>query len=200
MMRLASKILFRGDLVIKRLYINKDYIWRIAQKFVGRSSSGIAFISIIAPENVFLAPSTSLQDRIFIAIIGMATLVVAGIIYGAYKTLRTNRCKVVALQGQHYLYVQYGDVFSKDEVFLGEAHRRNIVIPVNRCFDTMVNDDLVSSRTLHGIAIKTILKNEMYTRGQLNREIESDLKRQKKTYTKIEKTEKISIFLAEVHQ
>ena len=38
--------------------------------------------------------------------------------------------------------------------------RRNIVIPVNRCFDTIVDDDLISSNSLHGHVF-----NDLYQRN-----------------------------------
>ena len=39
---------------------------------------------------------------------------------------------------------------------LNSEKRRNIVILVNRCFNTIVDDNLVSSNTLQGIAIKKL--------------------------------------------
>lgn len=66
-----------------------------------------------------------------------------------------------------HVYVQYGDVFSEDEVDTPDQ-RRNIIIPVNRCFDTIVDDDLVSSKTLHGIAFKRLYSSDQYDKDSLN--------------------------------
>ena len=51
-----------------------------------------------------------------------------------------NKYEVLELNGGYHVYVQYGDLFSEAEV-TNPSMRRNIVIPVNRCFDTKVDDD-----------------------------------------------------------
>ena len=50
------------------------------------------------------------------------------------------------------MIVKFGDIFSE------EYKSKNVVIaiPVNRCFDTIVNDKLISSNTLHGKVINKI--------------------------------------------
>ena len=47
------------------------------------------------------------------------------------------------------------EIFLEHEI-LNSEKRRNIIISVNRCFNTIVDDDLVSSNTLQGIAIKKL--------------------------------------------
>ena len=43
------------------------------------------------------------------------------------------------------------EMFCSSEI-IGKNYgeRRNLVIPVNRCFDTLVDDNLISSKTIHG--------------------------------------------------
>lgn len=181
----------RWILMLKRLWINKNYIWKIMLKTVGVLSSGIAFFSVVIPESVFFDSSFSVWGRFLVAMCLMFALIMAGVIYGAYKVLWSNRCKVFKLHGQHYLYIQYGDVFLKSEGFPNKI-RRNIVIPVNRCFDTIVDDNLVSSNTLHGIAITRILQDGSFTQRQLDKEIQKDLSQQEKIFIKIDRADKRS--------
>lgn len=69
-----------------------------------------------------------------------------------------------------HVYAQYGDVFSEKAV-CSKSTRRNIVIPVNRCFDVRVDDDLISSNTLHGKAVKRLLESGEYTEATLQAQI-----------------------------
>lgn len=59
------------------------------------------------------------------------------------------------LCGGHHLYVCFGDLFKADELFQKDG-AGSIVISVNRCFDTIVDDKLVSSSTIHGKFLKRL--------------------------------------------
>ena len=65
------------------------------------------------------------------------------------------------------------------------------MIPVNRCFDTIIDDDLISSNTLHGIAMKRLYADGTFTKETLNDKIKEYLKDRKikpeKTLNKISK-------------
>ena len=54
----------------------------------------------------------------------------------------------------------------------------NIIIPVNRCFDTIVDNHLVSEQTLHGIAFKQLYSSGRYTEQSLNAAIQRQLSNQ----------------------
>ncbi len=41
--------------------------------------------------------------------------------------------------------------------------KRNIVISVNRCFDTLVDEDLVSTDRLHGYVMNRLYNQKIYT-------------------------------------
>lgn len=96
--------------------------------------------------------------------------------------LSNERVKVIGLNAGHNVYVQYGDIFSSGEV-LNPADKRIVVIAVNRCFDTIVDNDLVSEKTLHGIAMKRLYDNQTYTQDSLNEVIEKQLELQNKLET-----------------
>ena len=85
--------------------------------------------------------------------------------------IRKKRFNIIDANNGHKLYLQYGDLFDKNEVLVPED-RRNIVIPVNRCFDTIVDNQLISERTLHGIAFKRFYEKNTYTEVSLNSKIQ----------------------------
>ncbi|MCC8136711.1 MAG: DUF6430 domain-containing protein [Clostridiales bacterium] len=104
-------------------------------------------------------------------------LLLVFIIFGVYATVRVIRkeqYELMEVSDGHHVYVQYGDVFSPDEV-KNPSERRNIIIPVNRCFDTKIDDDLVSSRTLHGICMRRLYDEGLYTEETLSAEIQKFL-------------------------
>lgn len=51
-------------------------------------------------------------------------------------------------------------MYSPSIVSANYEERRNIVVSVNRCFDTIVDNDFVSDKSQHGRVM-----NEMYTKG-----------------------------------
>lgn len=67
--------------------------------------------------------------------------------------------------GSHAVYLHYGDLF-KNEITQNKD-KYFIVINVNRCFDTIVDDELISSNTLHGSCFKNLYKEKKFTVGSL---------------------------------
>lgn len=64
------------------------------------------------------------------------------------------------------------------------------MVPVNRCFDTIVDDDLVSSNTVHGIAMEKLYSSGKYKAMSLNNTIQQQLQPLKCTSQKLSSTEK----------
>lgn len=103
---------------------------------------------------------------------------------------RKKWIEVFEAGNNNHVYVQYGDVFSPNEVEEPDK-RRNIIIPVNRCFDVIVDDDIISSKTLHGIALKRFYEGGAYSIETLNTTISNDIKqRQELQPTQIDRSQK----------
>ena len=98
----------------------------------------------------------------------------AFIFIAIYAEFCIRQVAVMDIDASHTVYVQYGNVFS-DSVICNPKERRNIVIPVNRCFDTLVDDDLISATTLHGKAMQQLYKKKYYTPSSLNFAIQQSL-------------------------
>lgn len=90
--------------------------------------------------------------------------------------MNKKRFKVLSANNGHALYLQYGDIFNANEV-IEPRKRRNIVIPVNRCFDTRVDNHIVSEQTLHGIVFKKLYASGRYTEETLAMSIEKLLEK-----------------------
>ena len=123
-------------------------------------------------------------------LIGLAALLVIFIVcflWGIAVFCRNQRVCILTLNGNHHVYVQYGDVFSPD-VVENPNEKRHVVINANRCFDTIVDEKLVSSKTLHGRSMKMLYKKHLYDQKTLQNVIDRELSRE--TYESIEKADK----------
>lgn len=160
---------------MKRLLANIKYVLKKSCEWTIAVFAFLGLIGTFAPLSDLLADDLELWKRIVFSIavlcvIWLITFIISAIIISFKR-------KYLALEvNNHCVYVQYGDIFSPNET-CGETPRRNIVIPVNRCFDTLVDDDLISSNTLHGKAIKRIISRGV-SQEKLNSAIQSNLKKQ----------------------
>lgn len=140
---------------MRRIILNRKYIVKLATRWTTGIFAFLGLIGTFASLSDLLDSSLSIQCRIGISIGILAGIWVISFLLCAVYTYRRRRIEVAELNNGHHIYVQYGDVFSEAEV-LEPQKRRNIVIPVNRCFDTLVDNDLVSASTLHGIAMNRL--------------------------------------------
>ena len=160
---------------MKQIWMNKGYIAKITSAIIGGLYAFLGFIGTLVPLDELLPSSLSIWIRVVISI---SILLVVWIIcfIGVGKFLSNKkRFEVIVANNGYKLYLQYGDLFDKNEV-INPNERRNIVIPVNRCFDTIVDNHLISERTLHGMAFKRLYSKNLYTEESLNSEIQKLLK------------------------
>lgn len=176
--------------MMKKAWLNKKYISKLATRWTAAVFSLLGFLDLftsfsdVYPENCGIWVKISISIGILV-LVWIISFVGSAIWFEQQKWL-----EVFEANNDCHVYVQYGDVFSPDEVEEG-TELRNIVIPVNRCFDTIVDDDLVSSRTLHGIAFKKLYARHMYDESTLDIEIQCDLvSRQNQKFDEITNSEK----------
>ena len=166
---------------MRRVILNRKYIAKLATHWTSGLFAFLGLIGTFVSLSDVLDSSLSIQCRIGISIgilVGVWLISFTGCALYVYKK---RRIEVVELNDGHHIYVQYGDVFSEDEV-LKPQERRSIVIPVNRCFDTLVDNDLVSSGTLHGIAMNKLYQENGFNMNTLGDAIKSNLNLQQVPY------------------
>lgn len=164
-----------------RVILNRKYIAKLATHWTSGLFAFLGLIGTFVSLSDVLDSSLSIQCRIGISIgilVGVWLISFTGCALYVYKK---RRIEVVELNNGHHIYVQYGDVFSEDEV-LKPQERRSIVIPVNRCFDTLVDNDLVSSGTLHGVAMNKLYQENGFNMNTLGDAIKSNLNLQQVPY------------------
>ncbi|MCQ2372075.1 MAG: DUF6430 domain-containing protein [Akkermansia sp.] len=71
------------------------------------------------------------------------------------------------------MYYIYGDILDPNII---DAKTKSIVIPVNRCYDTAVDNDIISENSLHGQCFKKLYESQKYTPDTLYEAITKSLK------------------------
>lgn len=134
---------------------------------------------MLANLDELILPELDTWKRVLIGVtILFAVWLLTAVVCAAFYW-RTRKACVLRLSNGHKVYVQYGDVLDK-RVICGKggapsAASRNVVIPVNCCFDTIVDDDLVSLTKLHGKALDSLYQSGQFTAYNLNQAIQSSL-------------------------
>lgn len=159
---------------MKKIWINKKFILRTGSQVTAWIFSIIGFIGMFAPLSDVLPNEMSILTKILISggvCLSMWVIICAIMAHRFYKE---KVLEVFEASNNCHVYVQYGDVFSSD-VIKTDNKKRNIVIPVNRCFDTIVDNDLISEKTIHGTAFKNLYETGIYNANSLNEIIQNKL-------------------------
>ena len=67
----------------------------------------------------------------------------------------------------------YGNILD----YIG-ASKVNLIVPVNSCFDTKIDESVISTNSLHGKVIKFLYDNNLVSQTVLDKKIKSSLKEQ----------------------
>lgn len=172
---------------MKRIWMNREYISKIATTIIGGLYAFLGFIGTLVPLDEILSNTLNIWIRIGISVGILLILWIVCFVIVGLILIRKKRFNVIDANSGHKLYLQYGDLFDENEVLVPED-RRNIVIPVNRCFDTIVDNHLISERTLHGIAFKRFYEKNIYNEVSLNSTIQQLL--ENKEYENLSENDK----------
>ena len=170
------KITKRFKRFCSRLWINKSAIGKLACVITGSAFTVWGFISIFNPLD-----NTPLNDITFMCKILIGTLVLLAVFMLATITasciiLRSNQICIGESTSKNKVYVKYGDMYSPQIVDDDSNDKRTIVVSVNRCFDTIVDDHLVSNKTQHGKVFQELYDGHQYTPESLSQAIADSLK------------------------
>ena len=169
--------------------LNRKYIVRLTNRWTSRVFALLGFIAIFAPLSGLLKIRKSVSCRIFASIaILIIVWLISFLVCCIYVRLK-RRIAILELNGGNHVYVQYGDIFSSD-VVLNPQKRRNVVIAGNRCFDTLIDDDLIATNSLHGLAMTRLYENGLYDSNSLNATIQENLRLQQIQYETISRENK----------
>lgn len=160
-----------------RLWINKSAIFKLACTYTGVVFTFWGFVSIFEPLNGVFQDDASFVCKLLIGILVLLAVFIISAIAVCWKVLHSNEVCLGESSTRNSVYVKYGDMYSPDIVEKGYNGKRAIVVSVNRCFDTIVDDHLVSHNTQHGQVFQKLYDSQKFTPDSLNRTISDILRR-----------------------
>lgn len=83
--------------------------------------------------------------------------------------------------------MKYGNILDKN--IIKDANKKIVVIPVNRCFDVIANDELIAKTSIHGQCLDLLVPNK-YTIEALNEKIQKQLELSKIKFDILDKKDK----------
>lgn len=159
--------------ILKKLKVNRKYIEKETINFVAFTYTILGFISTFFSLDNIIPDNLSFIKRFLISIVILMVIFFICFVIAIRKFYSKQRnCFQIFKANQNTVYVQYGDIFDENLI---KQDRRKIVIPVNRCFDIEVDDDLISTTTLHGQAVKHVCKKKKISSEELYDKLLDDL-------------------------
>lgn len=156
-----------------RIWLTRKYITKTAAKWTASLYALAGLISVfVSFEGVFPA-TTSLLKKILISVaILVGVWLCCAIICSIWVCIQKKK-KVVDGRNGKAVYVVYGDLFDSEIV---NGQKRYIAFAVNRCFDTIVDDNLVGANTIHGTAFNRLYAQKLYTPESLSEALQKSIK------------------------
>ena len=160
----------------KRFWLDRAFIFKRTFQCVGCVYTICGFLSVWFSFSDCLPNDWSFWNKFFLAIsVLLGISVICCIVVACIILSKTKRLLLTSNSG-HKVYVQYGDMYSPSIVSANYEERRNIVVSVNRCFDTIVDNDLVSDKSQHGRVMNEMYAKDLYTPDSLNEKIQEKLR------------------------
>lgn len=157
---------------LQRIIRGRKHIFKKACEWTAAFYAIAGLVSLfVSFEGIFPQNTKFLCKLIVGAIILVGIWFLCAIIQSVIVGLK-NKKKVVEGPNGKNVFVVYGDLFDPQIV---NNQKRYICFAVNRCYDTEVNDRLISSTTIHGIAFNKLYKLNTYTPASLNTAIHSSI-------------------------
>lgn len=156
-----------------RIWLSRKYIVKTAAKWTASLYALAGLISVfVSFEGVFPA-TTSLLKKILISVVILVGVWICCVIICSTWVCIQKKKKVIDGRNGKAVYVLYGDLFDTKIV---EGQKRYIAFAANRCFDTIVDDNLVSANTIHGMAFNRLYAQKLFTPESLNEALQKSIK------------------------
>lgn len=161
----------------KRMVVNRSYCCKFAVKWTGAVFTLWGMVSLFFSTDGLIDSQLAWWIRLLYAVLLIAVVFFFFYIIGTVVVFKVNKIDLLDVGNNHHVYVQYGDALSENILNRDAASKkRNIVVSVNRCFDTIVDDNLISVNSLHGQAMKSLYDSGQYTVSSLDKKIQQKLK------------------------
>lgn len=154
--------------ICKQIKTNFTYLVKRALVWTSSVISIFQIMGFLCDFNDIFPDNIGFLKRLFVSAVSVVVILIIMFAINCIIVLTKEMVIVIDAENGHNVYVEYGDLLEDTD------EPKNIVIIANRCFDTTVDNDLISETTIHGMAIKKIC-TDRYTAAMLNDALQKDL-------------------------
>ena len=158
---------------ILRVKLSLRFIAQKASEWTAAIYAVAGLLSIIVSFEGIFSNDASFWYKLLMAVLALVGIWLICFIIVLIRVGCRTKKKVLDGHNGKAVYVVYGDIF---DASLVNDCKRYISFAVNRCFDTEVNDRLVSANTVHGMAFNRLYNSNQYTPASLNSAIQASIK------------------------
>lgn len=184
--------------IFKIITNNKSYIFKKSSKYVAIFFSVSELLSQVISIDIVVTYFISYIDiedlplnKLVVTGAFLAAIWLCGLVAAICRTLKLQEIELFDTGNGHKVYVRYGDIFKLEDL-KAKYKKLNVVISVNRCFDTIVDDDLITTTSLHGQLFNNFYDNKTYNKKELNDLIKNQLAKKNLKYVTLDRKNKRS--------
>lgn len=157
------------------LWLNRSAIIKQSNAWTGIVFTIWGIVCMFDVVSKLIDESTGCWYRLLYGILFLVLTWLLMAIIASIRICCARKETIIIAGNNHKVEVDYGDVMDPFSVCEKGEKKVNVVIPVNRCFDTIVNDELISHRTLHGKVMQHLYDTKEMDYTILNKQIQNYL-------------------------
>ena len=148
--------------MFRRLWNSREFILKKSLSVTVSIYAIFGFVRMFVALEGFFNDNTSFEQKIAVSIAILFVVWLVCLIGVGVHILFKKKRKLIDGRNGKAVYVMYGDLFNERNVHKS-VERRNICFAVNRCFDTVVDNRLIASASVHGIALNRCYSSQVFT-------------------------------------
>ena len=161
------------------LLVNIRYIWKVCWIKIS------VLFSIIGVVGSFISIPEYISYKISVVVLLLLITLCFGVSILGFIEKKT--LLIFTTGNGKNVFVKFDTLFNNH--IAEKSERKAIVIPVNRCFDVIANDELIASGSIHGQCLRMLIP-QYYSENALNDVIQEYLKKNETTYEMLNKNQK----------
>lgn len=182
--------------IFKIITNNKSYIFKKSSKYIAIFFSVSELFSQVISIDIVVTYFISCIDiedsplnKLVVTGAFLVVIWLCGLLAAICRILKCQEIELFDTGNGHKVYVRYGDIFKLEDL-KAKYKKLNVVISVNRCFDTIVDDNLITRTTLHGQLFTKFYDNNIYEQKELTDLIKNQLSGNDYKYETLERKNK----------
>lgn len=160
-------------LALKRICLSFKFILKKAATWTAGIYALAGLLSVFVSFEGLFNDETTFWNKFWISVGVLTGMFQLCLIVWIIIVLCQNKKRVVEGHNGKGVYLLYGDLF---DPLIVNKEKRYIGFAVNRCFDTVVDDNLIAATTVHGMAFNRLYSQNLFTAQSLNAAIQGAIK------------------------